>query len=195
MIFIMKHKLPIAIFIVAIAATTTGIISFQSGFFQTASIGELVRTIKPSDMSDIVVDFTPGDVTPDMPTAAPGPECNEATKPWIKVVSPNGNETYTAGHKVTVKWVSCNIDPTEKIHVGLSWEKSKDNISGRTMQEATVNDTQETLALPSNVGNGESFLKGKLYKVEVVQSKDGKPNYDGAMDTSDGMFTILNRVQ
>ncbi len=195
-IFSMKHKLPIAIFVVAIAAAITGVISFRSGLFQTASIGELVRAVKASSVSsDVIIDLTSNDISPDMPIAAPGPQCDSSTKPWIKVLSPNGNETYTPGHKVIVKWVSCNIAPTDYVHVALLWKNSKNGTSGAVVQNATLNDVQETMTLPSDVGNGGSYLGGKLYKVQVVQSNNGNPNYDGAADTSDEAFTILNRVQ
>lgn len=65
----MKHKLPIAIFIVAIATAITGVISFQSGVFQTASIGELFRTVKKTPMPGIIMDLTSHNVSPDMPTS------------------------------------------------------------------------------------------------------------------------------
>ena len=39
--------------------------------------------------------------------------CLLTTAPWIKVLSPNGGETYTAGQQVKIKWQSCNI-PTER---------------------------------------------------------------------------------
>ena len=192
MILIMKHKLPITIFVVAIAAAITGIISFQSGSFQAASVGELVRTIKPHQMSGVVIDFTPSDIAPDMPTSLPSAQCAGTTKPTLKILSPNGNETYTAGHKVTVKWISCNIPSTDKVHVALLWDSSREGVSGGVVQDASVNDNQAVVTLPTDVGNGGFYLKGKLYKVQVVQSNNGTPNYNGASDTSDASFTILN---
>ena len=44
-------------------------------------------------------------------------DCLPTTKPWVKVISPNGGETYIAGQKITVKWESCNI-------VGNNYEQS-----------------------------------------------------------------------
>ncbi|MFA6515358.1 MAG: hypothetical protein WCT42_03805 [Candidatus Paceibacterota bacterium] len=36
-------------------------------------------------------------------------DCLPTTAPWIKVLSPNGGETYLMGQKTTIKWNSCNL--------------------------------------------------------------------------------------
>jgi hypothetical protein len=47
----------------------------------------------------------------------PSPLCASNTSPWIKVTSPNGGETYTAGQQITVKWKSCNV---QNVYIGLA---------------------------------------------------------------------------
>ena len=48
-------------------------------------------------------------------------DCLSTTKPWVKVLSQNGGETYTAGQQIIVKWESCNNPYTPKqVSVRLS---------------------------------------------------------------------------
>ncbi len=192
----MKHTLPIAIIAVAMGAAITGVISFQSGLFQTASIGELADSLTSSKtgFSQPAVDNTPASIVPDMPTPAPGQECNSTTTPWIRVLSPNGGEVYKPGSKITVKWVSCNIAPTEKVHVSLLWKNSASNEPGGIVAKASPNDVQEVITLPTDVGNGKYYLADNVYKVQVVQSNNDAPNYQGAVDVSDESFTISNKI-
>lgn len=191
----MKHALPIAIVVIAAAAAITGVVSFKTGVFQTASVGELIHFVK----SDSITPTTPktGSVnnpgTVILSESAPGSssyECSLTTQPWIRILSPNGNELYTKGHRVTVTWASCNISASDKVHVSLIWKDSK-NGSGGLVADATNNDNQEIITLPSNIGTNKFYKAGNLYKVQVVQSVHGSPNYNGAVDTSDNYFSII----
>ncbi len=187
----MKHKLPIAIIVVAAAAAITGVISFQSGVFQTASIAEITKIInKPAVVEPVGVNdpVSNSSATLDSTSIV----CSDSTSPRIKIISPNGGETYTPGHKLTVKWETCNMTSTDNVHVSLVWKDSQGGTGGSS-NSATVNDGQAVITLPSDVGNGGYYKSGKLYKVQVIQSVNGAPNYTGSVDTSDNLFTIISR--
>lgn len=193
----MKHKLPIAILVVAAAAAITGAISFRTGVFQTASVGEVIKILNtPMSYETLAIrdsvdgSSVPESVAPDLAIGPNGPECTPSVKPWIRVLAPNGNETYTPGHKITAKWVSCNAG--DKVHVSLIW-KDSNNGSGGSQAGPVANDNNETVALPSDVGTDGSYKAGKLYKIQIVQDVNGTPNYNGAVDTSDDYFSITSK--
>lgn len=189
----MKHKLPIAIVVVAAAAAITGVVSFKTGVFQTASIAELTQSFtKPLAVLESVEDSSLVNSAPDTAIGSPGSECEPTTAPWFQILSPNGNESYNPGHAITVKWISCNIKPTDSVHVSLIWKDSK-NGPGGLVQPASLNDNQEVITLPSEVGDGKEYVSGKAYKIQIVQSANGSPNYNGAIDTSDDYFSIINK--
>lgn len=109
----------------------------------------------------------------DLDTNAKAPDCLSTTAPWIRVLSPNGGETYTAGEKVVVKWTSCNITTDTEIYVifgGLHF--------------ATKNTGSYTVSIPSNFPGGD-------YKAMVELDT---PTPTTILDSSDDSFKINNFV-
>ena len=71
--------------------------------------------------------------------------CLPTTAPWIKIISPNGGETYTAGQNITVKWTSCNISPASILTIGYGRYGGYEGIEGVIVR--TLNDGQELVSL------------------------------------------------
>ncbi len=110
--------------------------------------------------------------------------------PSVKVISPNGGETYQAGQQITVKWSSCGIPSTELIRINLQ------DIVGNTVAgwTDTQNDGSETLTVHSPVFiNGTTpifpnMIFGNRYKV-AISITNPTPAMQ-PMDVSDTTFTI-----
>lgn len=117
--------------------------------------------------------------------------CDSTTNPWIKVLLPNGGETYQAGQQVEVKWETCNISTSEKVNLMIAhYSPPGGGIDGSNYVtnltlEGTLNDGQETIVLPTQY-SGRPF--GKNFKMLVVRYP-----YSGSgslYDASDNLFTI-----
>lgn len=118
------------------------------------------------------------------PTVACDPNADGA--PWIKVISPNGGETFTAGQQITITWQSC-YSPSNSVLIGLS---SSFNSSVNSKIITTNNDGQETIILPLSGGTGNQPLaSGNYYKIGI--SLGGNPNLS---DYSDNFFTINDSI-
>ncbi len=103
-------------------------------------------------------------------------DCLPTTTPWIKVISPNGGETYTAGQQLAVKWQSCNVPASSHdIFVALHQDGEFKNVS--YLSNATINDGSEIFTIPS-VPSGN-------YKIRV-----GSSSARVGQDYSDNFFTI-----
>jgi hypothetical protein len=103
--------------------------------------------------------------------------CTSSSTPSIKVLSPNGGETYTAGQKITVKWSSCNVSASSyDIIVALHQNGDWQNVV--YLSNATINDGNEIFTIPSNITAGS-------YKIRV-----GSSVAKIQQDFSDGLFTI-----
>lgn len=83
----------------------------------------------------------------------PGPKfCFPGMTPWVKVISPNGGETFTAGQQVTVRWSSCGFLPTD---IGGLSIRSLDGQQYPFTLNNTINDGQELITIPTVPSNGE----------------------------------------
>ncbi|MFH1608699.1 MAG: peptidoglycan-binding protein [Patescibacteria group bacterium] len=110
-------------------------------------------------------------------------------QPWIKVTSPNGGETYTAGQQVTVTWTSCNILNTESVRIDLVIAPFPPaGINGVGIVN-TINDGSEVITLPnSTIFNGNPMTFGNNFKINIWRSV-----YSGItapQDLSDNTFII-----
>jgi hypothetical protein len=110
--------------------------------------------------------------------------CNPTDAPWIQVLSPNGNEVYTAGQQITVTWKSCNILPGTQLDIQILYDDQYQYLLRGP--NVTLNDGQEQIILPNAStisSNGFSF--GSHYKIKV------RP-YAALLnaDSSDNPFTI-----
>jgi len=84
-------------------------------------------------------------------------DCLPTTSPWIKVLSPNGGETYTVGQQITVKWTSCNIPASSyDIFVALHQNGEWKNVS--YLSNGTINDGNEVFTIPE-VTSGEYKIR------------------------------------
>jgi hypothetical protein len=118
-----------------------------------------------------------------------------APTPSIRVISPNGGETYQAGQQITVKWTSCNIPGSQMIRLNLL------NVTGNTAAGwvDTPNDGSEVLFVHSpvfinaNVPIFPGMPFGNHYKVRASMTNP-TPSMQPA-DTSDSTFTINGPTQ
>ncbi len=117
--------------------------------------------------------------------------CLPNTAPWIKVLSPNGGETYTAGQQITVNWKSCNLPKqtpaagTRTIAIELSIP------SGPTwpIAETTQDDGSQLVTLPTSLPNGSPLSYGNNFKIAVIRN-DPSAQLPWLGDYSDNLFTI-----
>ena len=122
--------------------------------------------------------------------------CTPDIAPWIKVLSPNGGETFTAGQQITIKWTSCNIPATAQ--VGLVFDYVNPNVLSSQQYSfsfllppnyTTVNDGSEVVTIPasgyfSNLGQVQYH---GLYKARIIYIQSGGSVLSA---TSDNSFTI-----
>jgi hypothetical protein len=110
-----------------------------------------------------------------------------STIPQIKVMSPNGGETFTAGQQITVTWSTCNIPSNAQIAILLKDEVNGTNSTGFG---STNNDGSEMITLPASSSpfwNQSPF--GQRFKIKVNYKLAGQSTWtDG--DSSDNLFTI-----
>jgi hypothetical protein len=126
-------------------------------------------------------------------------ECLPTTAPWIKVLSPNGGETYTAGQQITVKWKSCN-NPYMPKQVFVRLSNSKDYyyyLSGNHFNQVYSPDTGSlTATIPavgdvtSVSGEPQKFVLGNDFKITVVVYPQEMNSIE---DSSDNFFTINSK--
>jgi DNA-binding beta-propeller fold protein YncE len=102
--------------------------------------------------------------------------CNSTTPAFIKVLSPNGGETYTAGQQITVKWESCNIPATANIGIQLN----QGNPIREWGLETTINDGVQLVTLP----NDSYFTAGNTFKFLLSVAETSVKDY------SNSTFTI-----
>ena len=102
--------------------------------------------------------------------------CLPTTAPWLKVLSPNGGETYTVGQTITVKWKDCNV-PSSSNDIVVALHQNGDWQNVVFLSEATTNDGSKIFTIP-NVTLGS-------YKIRI-----GSASANVQQDFSDNLFTI-----
>lgn len=107
--------------------------------------------------------------------------CTASTPASIKVLSPNGGETYQAGQQVTVKWKTCNVSSNSQVLVALHQDGIWQNVV--YLSNSTINDGSEIFTIPSSIALGN-------YKVRV-----GSSAANIQQDFSDNLFTITASQQ
>jgi hypothetical protein len=101
--------------------------------------------------------------------------CNSNSPISLKLLSPNGGETYAVGQQITVKWESCNL-PVQDIFVYLHKDGSSYD-DAIALSVFTPNDGSEVFTIPA-VSSGD-------YKIRVGHASARVPQ-----DFSDGSFRI-----
>jgi|GEM_PF-2030635 len=87
--------------------------------------------------------------------------CTSTTGPWVKVLSPNGGETFTAGEQMTVKWESCNIPASSQdLYVSLLFNGSYANAPAKVLSNTVQNDGTETFTIPVGLAGSYKVLIG-----------------------------------
>jgi len=113
--------------------------------------------------------------------------CTPNSTPSIKVISPNGGETYTAGQKINVKWESCNFRSNAKgVNISVVWAGNLEALSF-PIASGSYNDGQELIILPS-IKEIKDF-ETNTFKVHVQMNIIGQ-NLTVNGDGSDNTFTI-----
>ena len=112
--------------------------------------------------------------------------CLPTTSPWIKVLSPNGGETYTSGQQITVTWSKCNTTVNDQVMIIL---KSTQTAFGAEI--ATVPNTGTAIiTLPTTFGGGQvPVTSGHYYKIRLELGGNAT-GHIAPSDESDNLFTI-----
>lgn len=144
------------------------------------------------------------------PSSAPITEdCKSGGATSIKVVSPNGGETYVAGQQFLIKWAGCNMQDAENSAVGVFFRNvnnleeyailSPTTVANTPLLRYTQNDGEEIFSLPivgdSYVTRDFAYTSGKNFIIEIVLAKkliDGAwgSGIDPIKDISDTTFAV-----
>jgi hypothetical protein len=71
--------------------------------------------------------------------------CLPSTPPYVKIITPNGGESYRAGQQVLVRWKSCNLPLSATIRLNLN-QITTGSAYGLV---DTVNDGSELVTIPT----------------------------------------------
>lgn len=114
--------------------------------------------------------------------------CTPGSRKYIKVISPNGGESFFSGQPLLVSWVSCNYPPTSNVNIIIVYYANGGPIYTQAQSLSyTVNDGFEYVALPV-IGNPASYQSGNFYKI-FISNGPGPTGYS-LSDFSDNLFTI-----
>lgn len=102
-----------------------------------------------------------------------------STQPSVKIMSPNGGETYNSGSSLNITWTTTGIMPLETID--LIRLRSYTTGQEYNLAEVLFNDGQENVVIPSSVPAGSYILEIKTYKNNIL-----------VFDVSDSYFKIVN---
>lgn len=119
-------------------------------------------------------------------------DCPENTSiPWLKVVLPNGGESYSSGATIDVKWNSCHVLWNTGIHLGLSqYTEAGVEIPGQftVLSANTPNDGVQSVTLPVIPGiNTQRFYRVVIRPAVVNSLITG--------DRSDANFKVIKALQ
>lgn len=114
---------------------------------------------------------------------------NSNLTPSITVLSPNGNEVYTAGQQITVKWKTENFPSSYYISIEMMDDISKIDYKDNGRSLRTLNDGEALFTIPVDDWDGTKLIGGKRYKIGMWSGmNEGYPNLSA--DWSDNLFTI-----
>lgn len=125
--------------------------------------------------------------------------------PQIRVITPNGGETYQQGQQITVKWQTCNAPANAVVMVSLDYY-ANGITSGATLvpqnqvfgglSTPTQNDGQETFTIPTPQINSV-IVPGSTYKIRIALATGSSVQNLTTLvdDRSDNYFTITGQSQ
>lgn len=149
---------------------------------ESGVVGDNLNNTKPADSTDILA----------------VKDCDPNESPRIKVLSPNGGETYTAGQQVTVKWTSCNVPNDVEIGIDLKNRATTNTDIVHNLISQTLNTGRVSVVLSPQSGI-QGFQFGNKFKIElfyVVKSGGSTENiypipiWLNNIDQSDNFFTV-----
>lgn len=122
--------------------------------------------------------------------------CTKTGPPAVKIISPNGGETFSVGQQVTVKWTSCNLSSTTNMNIMIlnaSTPQTKTSVFDSFVLPAksAQNTGTVTFTIPNDTekaSRGYPFpaVPGQaVYKVRIGEAKN-----EIVYDYSDNFFTI-----
>ena len=86
-------------------------------------------------------------------------------QPFIKVVSPNGGETFNAGQSVNIQWDLGNLSNYQSFTISLldyTYSSSSNSIMDWNLPISTVEDKNYTITLPANISGSKYMIKVRL---------------------------------
>lgn len=164
-------------------ATEDAIRRFQASRGLTADGKAGAKTIASLDVNIRSVGSTSSGASLGSTGGTTSPSLCNSVAPSIRVISPNGGETFTAGGPITIKWNKCNM--TEDVYIQLY----RTSGSGQTPINLgqTQNDGQQGYTIPSTASG--------QYRVRILaMSNWNGANQNAPVDDSDNSFTINNNL-
>ncbi|MBP6912944.1 MAG: hypothetical protein KBB86_03355, partial [Candidatus Pacebacteria bacterium] len=160
------------------------VVTIPTAYRGPSPVGGLysVRILGISETKDILVMDYADQLVGIKATSVAG--CTSTTAPWIKVLSPNGGESYKAGDKVAVKWESCNIPTDNNIRIQF-FEKTK-GVSFFTI-DLGQNDGSEVVSMSKTDYYGNTLINS-LHDVRIITLSPDK-KYD-VIDEADSSVYI-----
>lgn len=118
----------------------------------------------------------------------PQAPCDSKATPSLKVLSPNGGETFTLGQTINIKWSSKCTDPNKTVLLSIGIKDSQ--AVSELLSMEVKNSGSYDFTIPSNY-NLSGYNSNK-YDVTIDYVYG---NGDAVSDKSDGFFTIINSDQ
>jgi len=126
-------------------------------------------------------------------------DCLPTTTPWIKVISPNGGETYHMGDSVKLIWKSCNLSSSTYLRASLQRQAPLPDsewqvpiLFGNVKEgqiASALNDGEQTVILDS-----AHDVVPATYKLSISQYVT-PAGQSVIADSSDNSFTILSNSE
>jgi hypothetical protein len=115
------------------------------------------------------------------------PNCDPTMTPYVKVLSPNGGETYVVDQEIAVRWETCNLPIDENMAIDLF--NANDTSSGNcVLSGQTANVGLKVVSLGVESCQYLNFEPGNNFKVRVYQLNPTPGS--SVQDFSDDLFSI-----
>ncbi len=143
--------------------------------------------------------ITTRDTSPTPASSSTSSSCRVDTRPWIKILTPNGKEKLRTDRTFTVKWKSCNLPPDTRIQLNLAKASVTDTSiplitedAYQTMTNTNLVDNTGKAKVHTDIKNFPTyaaFKTGKDFKVYIM-AQDPSTAVLIADDYSDKFFSI-----
>lgn len=187
-----KGFAPILVLIIVLGALAVGGVAYFAG---KSSAPKNEVTDNSNDYPPVNQNQTPPTTNNNPPVQTPPPvnnppattstACNSNSPSTIKVLSPNGGETFTLGQTINIKWSSKCIDSNEKISVSIYKKGAQLSQEGSPYGYTTNNTGYYNWTIPKDINSNQ-------YEVSIGYILT---NGNATYDNSDGLFTINTSQQ